>query len=54
VNERIVGAQGDLIVIGRPTHRLTKREALNLAAWLVLLAETDDGEFAKVLEEERS
>ncbi len=42
-NKFLVGAQGDQVVIGLPmrTARMTKDEALTLAAWLVAIATTD-------------
>lgn len=53
-NDFLVGTHGDEIAIMRPPFRLTKVEALRLAAWLVALAEEDDGEFAAVLDAVRS
>jgi hypothetical protein len=52
-NKFIVGSQGDLIVIGLPfrTARMSKSDALELAAWLVALAEDKDGDFDKILNE---
>lgn len=43
-----VGAAGDDIVIMRPVPgRLTREQALNLAAWIVAIS--DEDEFAEVL-----
>lgn len=53
-NDFLVGTCGDEITIMRPPFLLTKTEALRFAAWLVALAEEDDGEFATVLEAVRS
>lgn len=52
-NKYIVGSQGENIIIGLPIKaaRMTKREALELAAWLVTLAEKESGEFEKILKE---
>jgi hypothetical protein len=51
VNEFLVGVLGDDIVTMRPVpQRLTKEQALQLAAMLVALAD-DKNEFAKILEE---
>lgn len=50
MNEFMVGVQGDHILIMRPpTTPLTRERALNLAAWLVTLADQDD-EFGLYLE----
>ena len=56
MNKFFVGIQGDTIVLLKPVpQKLTKEEALNLAAWLVALADdtvgTSEGPFAKQLEE---
>ncbi len=45
---RGVGDERILILAWRA--EMSKREALNLAAWLVVLAEEHDGEFARHLE----
>ena len=45
-----VGVQGDNVVILKPKTRLTKDEALNLAAWLVVLSRFDfEKEFLPLL-----
>lgn len=50
-NRFMVGGLGDGFIIMRPpTGKLTKAEALNLAAYLVALAEEDAGEFQQVLD----
>jgi len=43
-NKHFVGLQGDEIVVLRPPTRLSRQDALLLAAWLVALAEQEDGE----------
>lgn len=44
-NRFFVGLQGENVMIMRPVpQRLTKAEALNLAAWLVALADETGGE----------
>jgi hypothetical protein len=43
-NDRHVGVLRDTLVVMRPPTVLTKQEAINLAAWLVVLADTLDGE----------
>jgi len=43
-----VGAQGNDVVVLRPIpNRMTREQALNLAAWIVAI--TDEDEFATVL-----
>lgn len=58
MNKFLVGFQvmGELIVIGKSVPaRLTKKDALNLAAWLVVMADenpgTKDSQFDKMLTE---
>jgi hypothetical protein len=41
-NKFLVGAQVDRIIIMKPVQVLTNDEALNLAAWLVALADLDN------------
>lgn len=41
-NNGLVGLQGDMIVFLKPVGKLTKAEALNLAAWMVVLADDED------------
>jgi hypothetical protein len=48
-NDSFVGVQGDRIVILRPRARMTKPEALRLAAWLVVLAD-EDQQFSVLLD----
>jgi len=52
-NKFLVGVQGDQIVIGLPMRvaRMTKEEALTLAAFLVAVATTDpEKDFQPILE----
>ena len=51
-NKFLVGAQGENIIVGLPMRaaRMTKEDALNLAAWIVALATPDaEKEFTPVL-----
>lgn len=49
-NKYMVGVKGDEIVILNPNCRiLSKQQALNLAAWLVTLADDND-EFGLMIE----
>jgi len=52
-NKFLVGSQGEQIVIGLPMRsaRMSKEDALTLAAWLVAMAETEQGQFQAVLAE---
>lgn len=47
-NHSLVGVRGDTIVITTLGRELTKERAVNLAAWLVALAD-DKGEFDALL-----
>lgn len=48
-NRFLVGARGDsVIIMRRPNAELSKEDALNLAAWLVALADPDGEEFKAV------
>ncbi len=50
-NKFMVGLQGDhLAVLRPPLGLITKADALNLAAYLVMLAEDSPGRFKAVLE----
>lgn len=49
-NNQCVGISNGAIVVIAPVVKMTKREALMHAAWIVALAETEDGEFAAILE----
>ena len=51
LNKWLVGEQGDMIVMGLPAMaaRMSKDDALLLAAWLVVLASEDPAEFEPVL-----
>ncbi len=53
-NDQFVGMAGDHVIVMRPKQRMTKREALVHAAWLVALAEDEPGEFARILEAVRN
>lgn len=49
-NDFLVGVQGaDLVVTRPPVGRITKPQALRLAAYLVVLAEDLPGEFDGIL-----
>jgi len=52
-NKFLVGSQGEQIVIRLPMRsaRMSKEDALTLAAWLVAMAETEQGQFQAVLAE---
>jgi hypothetical protein len=53
-NQFAVGARGEYVVILRPPNTwaaLSKAEAINLAAWLAVLADPDGKEFARVIGE---
>jgi hypothetical protein len=49
-NEFLVGSMGGDIVIQRLKQRMTKDEALNLAAWIVALADPTGEKWEKTLE----
>jgi len=49
-NKQLVGSQGDDIVIFRALAKMSKADALLHAAWIVAQAETEEGEFQKVLD----
>lgn len=38
-NQLLIGVFGDSLVILNPPRQLTKQEAINMAAWLVVLAD---------------
>lgn len=44
-----VGVHGDHIIVVLAPHKISKADALNLAAWLVTLADDND-EFGLVIE----
>lgn len=47
-NMFFVGAQGrDIVIMRQVPNKMTREQALNLAAWIVAL--TDEDEFAKTL-----
>ena len=48
-NRFMVAARGDNIVILRPARELTRDDALNLAAWLLVLAGTTPEEREKAV-----
>lgn len=53
-NHFLVGVRGDgLIVVNQPVGVISRERALNLAAWLVALADRDD-KFEKLLEAVRN
>lgn len=45
----MVGAQGDKIIIAAWRRELTREQALNLAGWLVALADPDGTRFGRYL-----
>lgn len=50
-NDFLVGTGGDGVTVIFPiSGRIPKDKALRLAAWIVALAEPDEGEFEKVLD----
>lgn len=49
-NKFLVSAGGGKILVLAPPYSMTKEEALLHAAWLVALAEKEEGQFAKVLD----
>jgi len=49
INAQLVGVQGNNIVVLLPKLVMTKEEALYHAAWLVCLAEENDGQFDEIL-----
>lgn len=50
-NDQMVGRQGDHIVVTFPKHRMTRDEALRHAAWICLVADVTDEEWANVVRE---
>lgn len=53
-NDQLVSIAGDTITVITPKHHMSKRAALVHAAWLVALAEKEDGEFDRILEAVRN
>ena len=50
-NDHLVATQaGGILIMLPPRTRMAKAEALRMAAWIVILAEEDEGEFNSVLE----
>ena len=51
INKHMVGAQGDgsHICFGKPPVRITKEDALELAAWIVAIADPAMEEFPRKL-----
>lgn len=50
-NKFAVGLQGENVMVMFPVpQRLSKKDALNLAAWIVVLAADDDEEWEAMLE----
>lgn len=52
-NQFMVGGFGEFVTVLRFSTQITRKEALNLAAWLVAIADRDD-EFSDLLEAVRS
>lgn len=52
-NSQMVGVQGDNILIMMPKQKMTKAEALVLAAWLLMLADDND-DFGLIIEKVQS
>jgi len=53
VNKFLVSRRNNEIIIGIPTspaYPISKADALNLAAWIVALAEDDENQFGELLE----
>ena len=48
-NTQFVGVRGDTIVVLMPKQKMTKREALVHAAWIVALVADTDEEFQEIL-----
>lgn len=53
-NRQAVGAAGPNIVVLMPRSVMTRAEALTHAAFIVAIAEENEGEFARVLEAVRN
>ena len=53
LNKQLVGVRGETVVIQHSPYRLSKADALNVAAWLVALAD-DNNEFPAILEAVRN
>jgi hypothetical protein len=51
MNKYFVSVKGDNIVILLPPRNLTKEDALNLIAWIIVLANIDRAELEKAIEE---
>lgn len=49
-NKQMVGVRGNNIVFLNPPTKMTKREALVMAAWIVCLAENDEDDFGLIVE----
>ena len=48
-NKFMVGLQQEDVCIMLPSRRMPRQDALNLAAWLVRIADPDTGQFIDVL-----
>ena len=48
-NKFLVSARGQRIGVMRPTHDMSKEDALNLAAWLVAMVDVDPADFDKAV-----
>lgn len=50
-NRQFVGRRGDTVTVAAPQAVMTRREALEQAAWLVAVAQgSDDSEFQRILD----
>lgn len=54
VNAQMVGGRGDRIIVRFPNVDMSRHAALVHAAWLVTLAEIEDGEFERYLQAVRN
>ena len=48
-NDQLVGVCGEEIVVQYPKQQMSRAATLLHAAWLVTLAEVEDGEFDRIL-----
>jgi len=49
INRQLVGVSADGLLVVRPQLRMTSEKALVHAAWLVALAEEQEGQFQEIL-----
>lgn len=55
INDFLVGAIGDEVIVLSPVHgRMTKAQALRMAAWLIVIADPLEEEFPAVYQAVRS